>query len=102
MGFCKRSFHEECRKKVEQEGLQCFENFNGKIDITELSLDSDLLKGNLNTSWTCDDCSNNFVACLICKNKGLYYGAEYKKNKKGKSKKDEDDDITGKNAKKKN
>jgi chromodomain-helicase-DNA-binding protein 7 len=72
------------------------------MDITELTLDNDLLKGNLNTSWTCDDCSNNLVACLICKNKGLYYGAEYKKNKKGKSKKDEEDDTSGKNSKKKN
>ena len=53
-----------------------------------MTFDNETLKGIINTSWTCDDCSNNLVACLVCKTKGLYYGAEYKKNKKGKSKKE--------------
>jgi hypothetical protein len=57
------------------------------LDINELSLDIENLKNIINTNWTCSDCSSNLVACLICKNKGLYYGAEYKKSKKGKGKK---------------
>ena len=61
------------------------------MDVTELTLDADYLKNMVNnTSWSCEDCKSNLVACLICKNKGLYYGAEYKKNKKGKSKKEDE------------
>jgi hypothetical protein len=37
-------------------------------------------------NYTCNDCKTNIVQCLICKGKGNYYGAEYKKNKKGKAK----------------
>lgn len=56
----------------------------------------------INTSWTCDDCQNNLVSCLICKEKGLYFGAEYKKNKKGKGKKDNEDKETEEQANKNN
>lgn len=52
-------------------------------------MDNDTLKNIMNTNWVCADCGSNRVACLICKAKGLYYGAEYKKNKKGKGKKEE-------------
>ncbi len=83
-----------------------YDNYNGKLDITELSLDNETLKTMMNTSWTCEDCQNNLVSCLVCKKKGLYYGAEYKKNKKSKAKKDneekETDEIAGKNFKRKN
>jgi hypothetical protein len=41
-------------------------------------------------NFTCNDCKSNIVQCLICKGKGNYYGAEYKKNKKGKGKNGED------------
>ncbi len=37
-------------------------------------------------SFLCSDCKSNIVTCLICKGKGSYYGAEYKKNKKSKAK----------------
>lgn len=73
------------------------------MEVNELTLDNETLKGMLNTSWTCEDCSNNMVACLICKMKGLYYGAQYKKNKKGKLKKEGEDEQTNvKNPKRKN
>ena len=51
-------------------------------------MDNEAVKNIINTTWTCSDCNSNLAACLICKNKGLYYGAEYKKNKKSKSKKE--------------
>ena len=38
-------------------------------------MENEEMKSIINTSWTCSDCSDNLVACLICKNKGLYYGA---------------------------
>ena len=40
MSFCKRAFHEECRKKVEEEGFQTFDSYNGKLDISELTHDN--------------------------------------------------------------
>lgn len=30
-GFCKRAFHSECRRKVEEEGVGCFEEVTGKL-----------------------------------------------------------------------
>lgn len=48
------------------------------------------LKDLISTTYICTDCSSNLVSCLICSKKGLYYGAEYKKSKKNKGKKDEE------------
>ena len=72
---------------MEDDGFSSYEAFSGKLEINELTLDTQSLKNIINTNWTCEDCAGNLVTCLICKNKGFYYGAEYKKNKKGKSKK---------------
>ena len=102
MSFCKRSFHSECRKLFEEEGILSYDNYTGKLDINELSMDNESLKIIINTNWTCSDCSSNTVACLICKNKGSYFGAEYKKNKKGKSKKEDDLEDNNKNSKRRN
>lgn len=43
----------------------------------------------IDTEYICEDCKQNQVYCYICKKKGNYYGVEYQKSKKGKSKKDE-------------
>lgn len=47
----------------------------------------------MNTSWSCVDCDANQVTCAICKLKGAYFGAEYKKSKKNKKKDGDKKDI---------
>ena len=42
-------------------------------------------------TYLCQDCKSNVVQCLICKGKGNYYGAEYKKNKKDNTKNENHD-----------
>jgi len=51
-------------------------------------MENDQLKDMADMSFLCQECKSNVVQCLICKGKGNYYGAEYKKNKKGKGKGD--------------
>ena len=31
MSFCKRSFHEECRRKIEEEGFNLYENYTDRL-----------------------------------------------------------------------
>lgn len=82
--FCKRAFHNECKKKVEEEGINNFDEVSGKLQPSELCLDEENLKEITETDYLCHDCKNNEVACFICKKKGNYYGVEYQKTKKNK------------------
>lgn len=43
-GYCKRSFHDCCRIKVEEEGINNIDEIVGKIDANELCLDEENLK----------------------------------------------------------
>jgi hypothetical protein len=67
-------------------------------------MENDHLKELADLSFLCQDCKSNVVQCLICKGKGNYYGAEYKKNKKGKTKNGEElvEDLIAAKGKKKN
>ncbi|KAL4510059.1 hypothetical protein ABPG72_010252 [Tetrahymena utriculariae] len=73
-GHCKRSFHSECKERVEAGWI----NENGmtsetRIVPTEDHYDEERLKKILNINYTCKDCETNTAICFICKKKGSFF-----------------------------
>eukprot|EP01017_Pseudomicrothorax_dubius_P016901 TRINITY_DN1910_c0_g1_i1.p1 TRINITY_DN1910_c0_g1~~TRINITY_DN1910_c0_g1_i1.p1 ORF type:complete len:831 (+),score=237.18 TRINITY_DN1910_c0_g1_i1:133-2625(+) len=70
---CKRAFHKECRRKVEEEGMICsLEENHITFDIEETRMSDAELKNSAETDYECKDCSSCIAYCFKCKKRGCY------------------------------
>ena len=95
MGFCRRAFHENCKKFLEEhhewiniEGVE--QQFLDQNDFWELKCDDADLKNRINIKYVCPDCRNNKILCYICKKKGNFYQNDQNNQKKTTTKMDEE------------
>ncbi|CAD8088106.1 unnamed protein product [Paramecium sonneborni] len=76
MGHCRRAFHESCKELLETSEFINIEgpdqDFLNNHTFPELNWSDEQLKENINIRYSCPDCRNNLVVCLLCKMKGTY------------------------------
>ncbi|CAD8164733.1 unnamed protein product [Paramecium pentaurelia] len=76
MGHCRRAFHEACKQLLETTDYINIEgpdqDFLNNNVFPELNWSDEQLKEKINIRYSCPDCRNNLVVCLLCKQKGTY------------------------------
>lgn len=70
-GFCKRSFHLQCKQTViEKEGVCGLDSNVIDYQLNEKQQNDDKLKKQIVTNWLCKDCEQLKGFCFVCKKKG--------------------------------
>lgn len=98
-GPCKRAFHEECRKRVNDSDAVCgLDNNLINFDINEAHLDDERIKKLMKEDFICKNCKDKEIYCFKCKKKGKISLREGRNRKKGANEKQGADSSTGNNA----
>ncbi|CAD8066277.1 unnamed protein product [Paramecium sonneborni] len=103
MGHCRRSFHQACKDLLETTEYINIEgpdqDFLNNHSFPELNWSEEQLKENLNIRYSCPDCRNCLVVCLLCKTKGTY-PPEKKQKEEVIASSDENDPLEDNNVRK--
>eukprot|EP01017_Pseudomicrothorax_dubius_P039118 TRINITY_DN5957_c0_g2_i1.p1 TRINITY_DN5957_c0_g2~~TRINITY_DN5957_c0_g2_i1.p1 ORF type:complete len:178 (+),score=44.47 TRINITY_DN5957_c0_g2_i1:70-534(+) len=91
-GQCRRAFHEDCKRRLEDDPnlVVGAEKNDINFDIEESRLDDETMKGRVEMDYRCGDCSTFIVQCFRCKKPGKLPSGD---KPKGKDRRDPDEMI---------